>query len=592
MFSFFSSTLLQKRTLRGAFWTSMLIALTSITIVAQSNEPTTEQAKKYLAFLQRQKLPDDYKQQKEAQKSMRVLANPLGTYQHEVDVNYNYSFWGLISLNAGTTITLETKNSNTDPVLYFFNIDDPATKGSWANDDAVGLESKLTATVQYTGSYVVFLRSYNAEQPGIGQLWKDGALWSSQCSIGGKTFSVPPKAGVVNFFTAKLRSDYNPDTEMYLAETATGPIKAWADDNTAGGSFAWGRASRLRKDFSPDIGFVFIKSRLLNFPTGTCDVYMNCENSDIAPYFPNLNAIDAIKTAPASGNYNCISWSGGITSYWEWPLNTFSSYYNSNPLTAFDNFYRNMPVARYSGAWNYTRSGATAGNSVVDLWALNGTYTHGSVTKPGNDHPHGYDWESKPGGLTRSMHPRDALRGNDYGNIVGYYMDGGTRAARLATDFATSTPERMTLEESIKLGLTKIDEVGFSELEKTKLSLLKEGLSTEVKAEFDRKLEAWKATWQDPKIALHSDPRKYAQSEQYKAFIDFNKKHNKKLWPYLFEKFERSDWLLINAIEDLTLQENHQLLQQVKDEIYQSQYDNDGKYLARNLKGNCMRCGT
>ena len=85
---------------------------------------------------------------------------------------------------------------------------------------------------------------------------------------------------------------------------------------------------------------------------------MKCMESDLPEYFGNLEEDDAIQSAPASTQYNCISWSGAITSYWEWPPYETSSFYSPNPLTAFDNFYASRGL---------TRSGATANNGVVAL---------------------------------------------------------------------------------------------------------------------------------------------------------------------------------------------------------------------------------
>lgn len=142
-------------------------------------------------------------------------------------------------------------------------------------------------------------------------------------------------------------------------------------------------------------------------PSAKCDLYVKCKKGYTGAGFPQLQEDDAISSSPASTTYNCISWSGGITSYWEWPAGSYSSYYSSNPLTAFDNFYASRGL---------TRVGATANNSVVDLWAYvnNGkrSYKHASVRKGADDFAHGYDWESKLGSLMRIFHPREALTGN------------------------------------------------------------------------------------------------------------------------------------------------------------------------------------
>ncbi|NJK98811.1 MAG: hypothetical protein HC905_31335 [Bacteroidales bacterium] len=125
----------------------------------------------------------------------------------------------------------------------------------------------------------------------------------------------------------------------------------------------------------------------------------------------------------------------------------------------------NNPYPRYTGATNYTSIGADETNGVVALWSNNGDISgaqHLSVRKPGNNHPHGYDWESKPGGLMRTFHPRDALSGGIYGAIIRYF--------RLATPTMAgkiNSPQgRFTFEESVKNGLTVIQKVKLNEFEK------------------------------------------------------------------------------------------------------------------------------
>lgn len=126
-----------------------------------------------------------------------------------------------------------------------------------------------------------------------------------------------------------------------------------------------------------------------------------------------------------------------------------------DPLTKYDN-----NPERYAGAMTYTADGADATNGVIAMWAKpNGEITHGSIRKPGNNHAHGYDWESKPGGLARTFHPRDALAGNIYGNIVKYYRidEGSSLAAKQA----------LTFEESLAQGLTVVEPVELSNSERT-----------------------------------------------------------------------------------------------------------------------------
>ncbi|MFW5700760.1 MAG: DUF7689 domain-containing protein, partial [Cyclobacteriaceae bacterium] len=305
------------------------------------------------------------------------------------------------------------------------------------------------------------------------------------------------------------------------------------------------------------------------------DVYMNCENSNLSSWFPNLKPEDAIQSAPASGVYNCISWSGGITNYWEWPLDVFSDYYIPNdPLGSFDNFYE---TERYPDAMTYTRSGVNYSNICVDLWAKDGNYTHGSVRKPGNSHPHGYDWESKPGGLMRTFHPRHSLNGSIYGSVVDYYRP------------VSNLKSSMLLDESIARGLSVIENVELSASEKLAVSESITKLPLEAKSILQEKYEAWKETWENSDVKIHSDPRRYADNKEYYNFIEYCKKLGRKSWPFIFDKFEHDDFFVINALEDLTLEENLDLLEKIKSENNLKSSTASGAAIVRSPQSNAMK---
>lgn len=266
------------------------------------------------------------------------------------------------------------------------------------------------------------------------------------------------------------------------------------------------------------------------------DLYVGLEYSSsmLRSFFPNLPANNSFKSGYATKNYNCISWSVERTDYWEWPLDYGSSYYNSNPLVAFDNFY---------SAYGYTRAGATAENAGVALWALNGAFTHASITKNSNTtKPHGFDWESKCGALERVMHTRDALNGNDYGKIAYYYKPISK----------TKTSVQSTLDEVDRYSVKMLN------------ASFKKTISSVAVSKFEDKYAAWKKTWDNPEIAINSDPRKYAQSKEYSDLLNLCVEYGKASWPLFIEKLIEGDILSINLIKDLTLSENIVLMDEAK----------------------------
>lgn len=558
----------------------------------------------YINDLKAKSLPDNYKQLKEKNQipeatALAAISCPACDYLYYLNTNFVYTYYQSFQFTAGQNVVFETRKSNptaSDPVMFLFNYYDPVNGGSWSNDDwGNGYQSKISATIPSTGTYYLLLRSYSSSSPGTSDLYKDGSLIATNVALAGTNINIGGlyKTGTLNYFTSQLTGD----SRLWLADSSSSPglIRASNDDYAGTGDFYWGLASRVKNQFSPDIKYALVSSYSSSNPTGTADLYMKLDNSNIMSYFPNLKADDAIKSAPETGAYNCISWSGGITSTWIWPPSPGNPWYNSNKLTAFDNFYGNNP-SRYAGAMTYTRTGATESNSVVDLWAnpLNPEYyTHASVRKPGNDHPHGYDWESKPGGLMRTFHPRYALRGDgtyDYGNVVAYYKWTGTYASAASASAAYSQKtEGMTFEESVKRGLTVIEKVELSKEEQTKQSNLIDKIPEKVKQEFNTKYSAWKETWDDPNLIIHSNPRMFTQSDQYKEFLGFSKEQGKVIWPLLFQKYEQGDGLVKEALIDLTYTEHGYILDEIRQESTKERYNAQGAYLAPSEDANIMR---
>lgn len=126
------------------------------------------------------------------------------------------------------------------------------------------------------------------------------------------------------------------------------------------------------------------------------------QESNIESYFPNLETWSV--TGPATGSYNCIAWSVGITDEWLWPGSTVQD---------FDAFYA-------SYGWSVSANGNREYRKrKIGLYADNSDpndCTHGSR----ETHDCGWD-ESKLGGLERIMHIRSELEGGYYGNVIRYY---------------------------------------------------------------------------------------------------------------------------------------------------------------------------
>ena len=506
-----------------------------------------------------------------------ILPNPAGSYNHFVDTSFSYSHFSWIYLTAGNH-QFSTSGSSINRVLTVFN---PSNfTYSWSNNNGgAGGESALNLIVGLSGYYAIMLRPVTDGQTGSTNIYYNGNLLVANAFIGGRRIAMSSlRGGDMNHFTCKLTGS-SPDTRLIVSRSAFSSVRGYNDDYSGSGSWSWGRASRIKKNFigadSVQYGYICAYS-----PTssGLCDLYVGTGNSnlhDAEPLnFPLVYNDDAILTAPSSGAYNCIAWSGGVTTAWIWPPYALSTYNctSANYLQCFDNFYSNNPV-RYPGAWNYTRTGATVSNSVVDLWKTVSAYTHASVRKPGNNNPHGYDWESKPGGLCRTLHPRNALeQPNWYGAVSNYYKPTGTYAAGPITQngFATDM-------DAVRAGVAIIDKARLSNTAQDKLGSLKSKVNPEIKDQFEQLYQAWDAT--KASNASQSDPSMYCRNKEYRLLEAMALRHPAAVSVLVFDKFVNAGDPFIGVLlVTLTIEKYSKLLDEVKQERRMKPVDDQGRY--------------
>ena len=469
-----------------------------------------------------------------------IQSDEIYSYALDFPVTYTYTL-SLNEMEPGQHLTFTTTTDNDFPHLIQLYSNKVNILGSdnysWS---AYGTSSAtLDVTLpDWWGNYTLVIRAYNPGTTGIANLTYteryDSQTWTREYInnfVGGNTLQVNQFISG-NSFLAKTTVDNHYTGLSFEDPTFPGKIMCLgAVTQVANSSGSYIHEGFI--DFTGQVTKCFLTSGV---PSCSVDVYLGLDysSSSLRSYFPNLPANNSFKSGLSTSTYNCISWSIERTDYWEWPLFYGSSYYNSNPLTAFDNLY---------SAYGYTRSGATVENAGIALWALNGAFTHASVTKNANTtKPHGFEWESKCGALERVMHTRDALSGNSYGSIAYYY-----RPINASKTIIQTTPE-------------VVDSLPLHTLSTT----LKASISLANIANFEEKYSAWKKTWDNPDIAIYSDPKKYTQSEKYSDLLQLCKDYGKASWPLFVEKLIDGDMLTINLIEDLTLSENKSLMDEVK----------------------------
>lgn len=393
--------------------------------------------------------------------------SPLYDFEYIRNCKIKYSFFKTVSFQRGQQIFIATNGiDNYDHVLELFSANNPEryTWNAHSNNQCL---ASLNVNIPETGLYYVRVRSWLNATSGLANVNINGENYYSNVPL--FSLGIVCNQGtdqVYNTFVCSKGGD-----PMVWIESYGNPsgIIAYNDDYQGNGDFDWGRWARINKKYSVAGNAVLLSQYSSYQPEVLCNVYIKCKKSSVnnvtyAGSFPYLKEDDAIMSAPESRTYNCISWSGGITSYWEWPPSTHSNFYDPDPLRAFDKFYASRGL---------TRVGANAENGTVALWAIvrNGKreYTHASVRDGADGNLHGYDWESKPGALARTFHPRNGVRGNSYGEIVEYYRK----------DTSLGTKPQLSAD-------AKVAQVSFTDLEQglieSRIALLPAGTESKFKS--------------------------------------------------------------------------------------------------------------
>ncbi len=272
-------------------------------------------------------------------KSGVILSNPKGNYDHHIGINFRYTTYKTFSFNSGQQVFFSTyAPDGYYHVLEVFSYNNPESYTWSALSNSSGMAS-INVKIPSSGSYFVRVRAYQQETQGLVNLNVNGQYYYSDCPVSGSGFAHPHETPTTyDYFTCKLTGD----SRLWIEDDNSfpGKIRAWNDDYYTNDEydFSWGVASRIKKDFSVRIKSVLVSAYSSYSPTGTCDLYIKVNPLSTETYytgiwpfrkkhtrtpildaFPNLKANDAMQTAwDNKDDYNCISWSGGITNYWEW----------------------------------------------------------------------------------------------------------------------------------------------------------------------------------------------------------------------------------------------------------------------------------
>ncbi len=493
---------------------------------------------------------------------------------------FGYTFYTNAYFRQGQTVICASEGVN--GIQHFLEVFDSGfpDKNSWSAISKDG-KAQLVVTIPRSGTYIIKVRTYKNGTTGLCNLIVNNQMRYENvpiCSMGVNLGKFVDSSNTQNIFTVSNGCD--PIIWLMKGDSPSNCTVFTYNDNYASkGDYEWNYNSRIKQKLPKiiDVSRMVISSSSSFNPIGNCEIYAGSKSSPITYYFENLKEDDALASGLASSTYNCISWTGGITSYWEWPCYPGSAYYihgEANSLACFDLFYSSE---RFPGCIRYTRSGATANNSAVDLWGFlnNGVYeyTHGSISKNSDKNHHGYDWESKPGSLTRTFHPRNALSGTSYGKVLQYYR------------VSNSGTEDSSLESAIANNLATIDNVKLTSGQEAFILNSINNINSQTRTNFETLYNAWDGIWNS---SIYSNPDKIKNCETYTMLLNLCRNNNS-LNYLVFDKLNKGIQSVIPLFEDLFISNNSSALNNLLNiQIANNnlKYDADGKLIVRTISTN------
>lgn len=540
----------------------------------------------------------------------QTFNNPDGNYAHRMNVPITYTYHRKLSLSAGNytfhTAAYEGETNSVDPFMYLYKINDPHNYSYYNDDGAGNLHSKISVNLP-AGDYYLVIRAYSSSfsstttgRQGLIDVYQNGTRINTGTPIAGYMVDVDtPYTGTMNFFTAY--STGIPD--FYLEEKGSRQLKFFGETMfyTSQMDFMWWDDARLQMTKTSAARYNMLITSVGAFGAyyGNCDVYgmvpqgfLN-DGLYVLESFPNLKQGDCMYSGQWSTNvYNCASWAGGWTHGWMWgndPLyggNIGRNYGHHSVWSTWDDYFGNNPP-RYIGATTFTRELADSSNGEVAVWSTNGDITgvtHFSVRGTANNQPHGYAWESKPGSLIRTFHPRDALNGAAYGQIIGYYRDASKEPYSPVTRTLSVKKKNVSFDESLKMGLTVIEKVELSPEQKSMLTMKTRSGNT--KASIIQALyNTWKEKCNTGEFRILSNPYKFLETTEAENLVNYCKSNKDEALLFFTNLY------FINQDNDVpkqisysifceVFQDNADLMEEIKAQWAKHQYNEKGAYIA------------
>jgi hypothetical protein len=230
------------------------------------------------------------------------------------------------------------------------------------------------------------------------------------------------------------------------------------------------------------------------------------EWAQLSGAFPGLIWNDVWITDEPTPQYNCIGYSMGVR---QW-INPQS------PLAAFQQQYAARGFAV-----------APANTAVIDGWGTGGgaQMTHGS--RQSTSMPQTGLWESKLGQSFRITHGRNQLTGALYGTVLTHFRPRGGEV---------DEPEEVSVPSYTDDELGRIaDQAG--------------RVDPGLKAGFDERLAAWKATWSRQELAMSQSTYDFATGPEFEAVVGLGDG----IVPLVVQEMTKPDgFFLVPLLEEFT----------------------------------------
>lgn len=537
------------------------------------------------------------------------------------DITYTYRSSPMY-LNAGQTYSFRTAKSDNysacDTELYLFsdNITSNNSDLSWYNDDISTNDrfSRIDAYINTSGYYILMAKRYTSVNFATGNVptgycdiystnpyTQNETLMCHDAKLGGYIINLDSNrtynsSETYDSFTANLSSGTADPVMFIISELSYGNRKVigYNDDyhnNVSPGDHSWGKNSRIKQSYGSEKPNLVFVSAYNSTSVGTGDIYAMCRNNYSNPvYFPAYKSDDIIVSANNSNAYNCIAYSGGISSNWITPYVDYAGgrltpWHGNTTEASLDNFYGNNPP-RYNGATTYVVTN-NSDEAIVNVYRCGTEWTHASVRKPGNNQMHGYAWESKLGANARVFHEYSSLN-NDfpskYGHPVRYYSIDST---------ISHAVNSLSFEESILSGKTYIMDVYPDDDEMQFLRGNIEGIDNELKEEFNLLYSSWiKKIKKDDALSAQSNAYKYTLTDEYKKIADLINKNTELMYYIIDEYLCRDNSIFMETLFDYMIVERNEYTQELADSIRITNNQkclstlNNDKYMAPTTESN------